>query len=206
MYKFITSFIALSVCCVISPVSGNGMFSFDNNDTADWVGEKPTDTPDYKNMGIHQHSGSSPYAYQSVCESGEGAFTSVLSADESQIYMACINPYKQWLPNSNNTNNQIFQVTVSDDTPMALRKDGTELKFSAKYIQLVAKQCENMNYSYENNNDVTLACGSAAVAMGLTTDQDDVSLYNTAYWDNVDPTQTDEFINDGIFELVEQGQ
>ncbi|MBR6685562.1 MAG: hypothetical protein IKL37_04870, partial [Alphaproteobacteria bacterium] len=206
MYRFITSFIALSVCCVISPVSGNVMFASNDNGAADWVGEKPTNTSDYKNMGIHQHSDSSSYAYQSVCESGEGAFTSVLSADESQIYMACINPYKQWLPNSNNTKNQIFKVTVSNDTPMALRKSGVGLRFSTDYINLVDTYCRRMNYRFENKNNTTLACGTVSVAAGHSSDNDSANLYTSDYWNNVDPTQTNEFINDGMLELIEKGR
>ena len=219
MYKFITSFVALSVCLLTRTVLGVGdgyslgvtsigtgtqVFGATTSDmTVDWVGTKPTDTDEYKQSGIHVYNDESMMGYETVCEQGGGVYVS--KGGESTMG-ACLNPYKQWLPNPDNTKRQNLRIDVSNTTPDVLLAIGDRRKFSENYIETFQTQCAKIAMQFERRGGTTIICGCAAAAMGGSCSNVDGSEYTNDFLDNVDPTEMDGYKTDGIYELIEQGR
>ncbi len=216
MYRFITSLIVLCSYFVMSSsnadmVGGSVGYSGEItgavtiDEAAAWPEgqEKPTESADYKNNGIHVHDGTdvSVSMYDVVCKGGDGLV--VRSGDN----IACIDKYGKMVPNSNNTHNikddpKHFSITVNKDTPDILLKDGY---FSTDYIQLVEDRCQKMKCEFQNVNlaNKTLECYDTHGAM---VSANIPFVGDSEYWNNIDPTRTDEYIKYGLFELVEKGE
>ena len=207
MYRFITSLIVLCSYFVMSSSNADGGVeiagfglgveaSIQKDDGAVWPEgqKKPTESDAYKNDGIHVYEGTDVKVYGDVCEEGDGL---VVRSDDN---IACIDKYGKMVPNSNNTKGtELFSIT-GNDLPKEVRDD---VFFVNGYIARVKERCDKMACKFKNVSNSTLKCYDTYGAMAGASDE---KIAPNDYWDNIDPTRTNEYINDGLLELVEKGR
>ena len=208
MYRFITSLIVLCSYFVMSSSNADGKGgsvgygsdgitgSFTIDEASVWPEgqEKPTESADYKNDGIHVYDGTDVSVYKTVCEKGDGLFV------EGDNKFACIDKYGKMVPNSNNTKGaEYFTITVND-LPEELRDNDF---FVSNYKAHVEGLCRYMACAFQIGENNALECYDKDRAMASASV---AFVGDSEYWNNIDPTRTNEYINDGLFELVEKGE